>query len=688
MGIFTKNANNAMGSQQSKLSKMAALSNSKLSESIIDMLILRGDDNRCQSVCRGNPITNAGKQKQMVKMLAIVMIPIVALLGITANFFAGTLNTYSKLITIRQDLYLGRELGTFLRYFQRERDMSTLYASRIGPDTKGRLLRRYIDTDGALANLSSWPVSVNNKRPEFQTKEAFTAYLAKHRYELDIIMLTTRGEILFYSDCIDVFIKWLYEAISVASSESIWKSLVAYQEIIVTSENIGRERGYGVTFYALGYFRDRDEYLMFLESQDIANVTFRFARQLSEIAFEIYDTSLNDHPLIFESIKTMRYEIRSNVTSAADGSLTMADSWDGNMTFYQDVIRDVQLSIASEIDAILEENSGKSIRNITIFSFMFGAFLLICPLVVFGVYSLTSQIQKYSISIATRTQALKQEKICTDTLLYQMLPKSVAERLKRSEEVVAETFQHSTLFFGDIVGFTQISSNSSPLQVVNMLNKLFSCFDKRIEEHDVYKVETIGDAYMVVSGVPKPNGQQHAGEIATMALDLLVRISCMKIPHIPGKTFQLRIGCHSGSVVAGVVGTKMPRYCLFGESVNVAAKMESLGRPGMIHISETTFDILNSLGGYVMEVRTDDGARDDAVLKAAFRGIVRTYWLTHKEGFSADDMYISSRDNTPESDDAHHKLYEINRNNEDTGRSKDEGGRRKDEGGRKKITTQ
>ncbi|XP_069119484.1 uncharacterized protein [Argopecten irradians] len=656
MGTFTKNKIKQMGSQQSKLSKMAALSNSKMSESIIDMLILRGDDNRCQSVCKGNPISNAGKQKQMVKMLAIVMIPIVALLGITANFFAGTLNTYSKLITIRQDLYLGRELGTFLRYFQRERDMSTLYASRIGPDTKGRLLRRYIDTDGALANLSSWPVSVNNKRPEFQTKEAFTAYLAKHRYELDIIMLTTRGEILFYSDCIDVFIKWLYEAISVASSESIWKSLVAYQEIIVTSENIGRERGYGVTFYALGYFRNREEYLMFLESQDIANVTFRFATQLSEIAFEIYDTSLNDHPMIFESIRSMRNEIRSNVTSAADGSLTMADSWDRNMTFYQDVIRDIQLTIASEIDAILEENSGKSIRNITIFSFIFGAFLLICPLLVFGVYSLTSQIQKYSISIATRTQALKQEKNCTDTLLYQMLPKSVAERLKRSEEVVAETFQHSTLFFGDIVGFTQISSNSSPLQVVNMLNKLFSCFDKRIEEHDVYKVETIGDAYMVVSGVPTPNGQQHAGEIASMALDLLWHIRRLKIPHIPGMRFQLRIGCHSGSVVAGVVGTKMPRYCLFGESVNVAAKMESLSQPGMIHISQSTFDILNSIGGYVMELRSDDGAMDDAVLKAAFRGIVRTYWLTHKEGFSADDMYISSRDNTPESDGSHHTL--------------------------------
>ncbi|OWF48111.1 Atrial natriuretic peptide receptor 2 [Mizuhopecten yessoensis] len=595
-------------------------------------------------------------------MLTIVMVPIFALLSITANFFDGTLQTYTKLIAIRQDLYLGRELGTFLRYFQRERDMSTLYASSIGPETKGRLLNRYIDTDSALNNLSSWPVSASNPRPEFQTLEVFSAYLAKHRYELDIKELTTAGEIAFYSDGIDVFIKWLYEAISVASSESIWKSLVAYQEIIVTSENIGRERGYGVTFYALGYFRNRQEYLMFLESQDIANVTFRFARQLSEIAFNIYDQSVKDHPVIFENIKNMRFEIRSNETSVGYGSLEYADSWFGNMTFYQDVIREVQTAIASEIDVILETNSAQSVRNITVFALMFGAFLLICPLVVFGVYSLTSQIQKYSISIATRTRALKQEKTCTDTLLYQMLPKSVAERLKRNEEVCAETFQNATLFFGDIVGFTQISSNSSPLQVVNMLNKLFSCFDKRIEEHDVYKVETIGDAYMVVSGVPKSNGQKHAGEIATMALDLLVHICSMKIPHIPGKTLQLRIGCHSGSVVAGVVGTKMPRYCLFGESVNVAAKMESLGRPSMIHISETTFDILNELGGYVMELRTDDLAKvkqqwdaipTDPVLMSSFRGTVRTYWLIRKEGFFLDDVNLSSRENTPDSEDIH-----------------------------------
>ena len=105
------------------------------------------------------------------------------------------------------------------------------------------------------------------------------------------------------------------------------------------------------------------------------------------------------------------------------------------------------------------------------------------------------------VSKSLRTKALNKEKKLTDMLLYQMLPKTVAERLKKSEQIGAEQYTESTIFFSDIVGFTSISAQSSPLQVVDMLNALYSCFDSRIDVYDVYKVETIGDAYMVVSGI-------------------------------------------------------------------------------------------------------------------------------------------------------------------------------------------
>ncbi|KAJ8309667.1 hypothetical protein KUTeg_011532 [Tegillarca granosa] len=118
---------------------------------------------------------------------------------------------------------------------------------------------------------------------------------------------------------------------------------------------------------------------------------------------------------------------------------------------------------------------------------------------------------------------------------------------------------------------------SSPMEVVSLLNDLYSMFDATIDIYDVYKVETIGDAYMVASGLPVPNGIRHAGEIGTMALDLLSQCGTFTIHHMPDVPLRLRIGLHTGPCVAGVVGLTMPRYCLFGDTVNTASRMESTG---------------------------------------------------------------------------------------------------------------
>ncbi|ELU14321.1 hypothetical protein CAPTEDRAFT_133767, partial [Capitella teleta] len=239
-------------------------------------------------------------------------------------------------------------------------------------------------------------------------------------------------------------------------------------------------------------------------------------------------------------------------------------------------------------------------------------------------------MEKYAANLEEivdeRTQQMLEEKQKTDRLLFRMLPSSVAEQLKAGKFVQPENYEESTIYFSDIVGFASLASDSNPMQIVDFLNDLYSCFDDIIATHDVYKVETIGDAYMVVSGVPNINGNRHAAEIANVSLDLLSAVTHFRIRHRPHQQLKLRIGLHSGPVVAGVVGLIMPRYCLFGDTVNMAARMESSGEPLRVHISKSTYIYLTELNlGYEMTLRGEMNVKG--------KGLQTTYWLHGKKGF-------------------------------------------------------
>ncbi|XP_013778669.1 atrial natriuretic peptide receptor 2-like, partial [Limulus polyphemus] len=195
----------------------------------------------------------------------------------------------------------------------------------------------------------------------------------------------------------------------------------------------------------------------------------------------------------------------------------------------------------------------------------------------------------------------------------------IADQLKTGSHVKPETYENVTVYFSDIVGFTALSADSTPMQVVDLLNDLYTCFDDIIGNYDVYKVETIGDAYMVVSGLPVRNGNNHAREIACLSLALREAIGNFKVRHRPHHEVKLRIGMHSGPCAAGVVGLKMPRYCLFGDTVNTASRMESNGEAMKIHVSPTTKNILETFGTFHLTVR------GEVELKG--KGKIRTYWL-------------------------------------------------------------
>ena len=245
------------------------------------------------------------------------------------------------------------------------------------------------------------------------------------------------------------------------------------------------------------------------------------------------------------------------------------------------------------------------------------------------------EVQKQAELQALITK-LDLSKAKADGLLSQMLPIEISQKLVIGQKVEPTVFESATIFFLDVVGFTTICSKIDPLDTVALLNEVYHLLDDVIEKYDAYKVETIGDSYMVVSGIPKKNGNRHASEICTMALHILSVVETFSFSKNPELQLKVRIGINSGPAVAGVVGSKMPRYCLFGDTVNTASRMESTSLPSKIQISEMTKKLITSAGGF------DVFQRGSIDVKG--KGKMMTYFLTGKDGF-AHPLPASIKDN-------------------------------------------
>ena len=211
-------------------------------------------------------------------------------------------------------------------------------------------------------------------------------------------------------------------------------------------------------------------------------------------------------------------------------------------------------------------------------------------------------------------QALRYQQECTEQLLLNILPEPIAQRLKLPEDTIADSFAEVTVLFADLVNFTEISTQIPPRKLVDLLNKIFSKFDALSEKHGLEKIKTIGDAYMVVGGLPTPKAD-HAEAIAEMALEMQQVITHIK--RDDGKPFDLRIGINTGPVVAGVIGMKKFAYDLWGDAVNVASRMESHGVAGSIQVTEATYERLKDR--YVFERR--------GAIEVKGKGEMITYWL-------------------------------------------------------------
>jgi PAS domain S-box-containing protein len=215
-------------------------------------------------------------------------------------------------------------------------------------------------------------------------------------------------------------------------------------------------------------------------------------------------------------------------------------------------------------------------------------------------------------------EALKFQQEQSEKLLLNILPKPIAERLKAKQSTIADSFADVSVLFADIVGFTELSARMSPTELVKRLNVIFSHFDQLAEKYGVEKIKTIGDAYMVVGGLPMPR-DDHAEAIAQMALGMQAKIA--KLSADTGEKLAIRVGINSGPVVAGVIGVSKFTYDLWGDTVNVAARMEATGFAGRIQVTDVTYELLKDK--YLLERR--------GVIQVKGKGNMMTYWLLEKK---------------------------------------------------------
>ena len=222
-------------------------------------------------------------------------------------------------------------------------------------------------------------------------------------------------------------------------------------------------------------------------------------------------------------------------------------------------------------------------------------------------------------------QAITERQQAEDALRVE---KEKSEQLKQQPGLIADRFEQATILFADITDFTGLASQISPTELVSLLNQIFSSFDRLAERHGLEKIKTIGDAYMVVGGLPKPR-IDHAEAIADMALDMQQEI--YRFRRKDNKILNIRIGINTGPVVAGVIGLKKFSYDLWGDAVNIASRMESHGKIGEIQVSSSTYELLKHK--YVLEKR--------GIVQVKGRGEMITYWLKSRQPTAVESQALT-----------------------------------------------
>ncbi|XP_035776158.1 uncharacterized protein LOC118458097 isoform X1 [Anopheles albimanus] len=590
--------------------------------------------NMCCSAEAKNPAFKRGRQLQQMQMIILPFIPILALIVQTSYEMIEIVSYRKEVSEIESQVTMATGLGKVVTRLQQERSDVAFYIYTNGITLRRNLNDTFLETDLALDNISSLTdISIRTVQPNsgevtWLNMSEFRETLQEFRANISSEDSKVQEILRWYTTANAALLEHLTNQIKDANKSGVWRFLLSFKNLLRSIESLDISSVYGINYYGRGYLA-QDSYIKFVQhdilGRDLLNGSLHFVPSLKDIYRNITRTMKSYGNITQWSRTIYKNERRKE-------NVTDARSYYESMAYYIDELRKLQnelrVIIRSEVQKVLQSADNMETFGIAILVVV----LIVSPIIIILVRNAAATIQLYAINLAHKAKELKREKRKSDSLLFQMLPPTVATQLKQAQTVPAEYYSAVSIFFSDIVGFTEIAAECTPLEVVSFLNAIYRMFDERIECYDVYKIETIGDSYMVASGLPVKNGgNKHVTEIATMALDLLDASGYFSIPHKANEPVQIRCGIHTGPVVAGIVGTKMPRYCLFGDTVNTASRMESTGEALKIHISAEMNDALVKVGGFKTEHR--------GLIDVKGKGLMDTYWLTCKEGTTPNNNH-------------------------------------------------
>jgi len=614
-----------------------------------------------------NPTTPRGQKFFILHMLVLPLIPITALViqnSVNMNTLLGYQNRVS---TIRRQVRGAMEIALFIQNIQEERAEVALYIFTNQSDSnmtevkynenrtisdmdmmesnitltglendenRRGIQERFRQTDRALEEVPTWPdidksLTMTKVLPVGTIgADGYEAFKSKLKFQIqhEVFRVKVRegriGEITeilaWYEFINDVILDHLDDEIKSTDRSGVWRYLISFKNLLRAIENIGIVSVYGIRYLSTGNVTQQN-FIKYVEHDTLIweylNSSIHLAPYLEKKFKRIYQG---------DAYKFYRLSDRLILNNALDTEMGSSDI-DSAMRYFRAITEYMQQlrhslgELRDDIEAVAQEElnaaDAEKITGIAILSFI----SLITLLFYFFVKNALTVIRVFAKEVIEKVQELDQEKMKTEKAFHDFLPLTIVRDIKL-KKVSAENFDCVTIFFGDIVGFNDLTNDCSATELIDFMNHFYCNLDARLEKFQVYNVHTMKDEFMIVSGMPERNGDRHVSEIASMALDLLAGSVVFQIPHRPNAKLTIRMGFHSGPAMGVVAGNNIPNYCIMSDTGNLARVMEKMGEGMRIHISSISKELLDMVGGFRCDYR---GALD----LGANRGQMETYWL-------------------------------------------------------------